>query len=942
MQMLPDQWQERLERHFKSLKSTRAGTGFPVFTLEHGLNDTDIEEISSLLQIQRPRSQYWLLWVVHATERGYTYIGDEYWPPFEEQTPLWKFKDRHKLTLWFRRFQTEYDGVVPSGRWAKHFTIISWPVTHAILPKYLQRQFARALYDLRYSLVEMEMLATDKIGQILAANASGASARFKEFLQQEELTGRIVLAFLDVASIEGKEPIYKPTLQRIVEDLERVRSSREWLRDTRRIVRDRFRGIGTGQPRSGQIAQLGRSGTFHSDMRIRPRLMLSHRGGGNWSVLMEVPSFRNIAVSNVDFQSFLKKTRCRLNGATDFKPGGWLLSGRRIGILKSWPDSRKPLIEFESSDAQIDHLLAFDCYITSGPIWLFRIASDGSAREIMGGVVRPGCRYIVATSGELPEPHSCMNPCHTNCTGIQTFSLSIPQNVSAEDTKWLDNFGLQVARTIRVWPAGLPGRGWDGDGNGEWLTTEAPCLGIMHDHPVDAYSFSLDNGTETIVNAGRMGQPMFVRIAPLPVGTYTMTVKAQRSTRLNEIASTPPAEGFIQIQVREPEPWIPGVISYYGLVPTIDPLDADLDSFWKNEVNLSVIGPESHSVTFSVSLQDREGHEIVSEQICGPMKLPVMLETWRRSFSKFLKRIEEENVWCNLEAGSGQLNIEGGELGQYSFRFEHEVLALRWVLRRDRDNIIVRLIDDTGHEGASSEVLFFSMEHPLKAKRYSFEKALSGIVVEPPGGLYQARQGDFCDTAIVSALRKTDGLQGLKNTSDYTELYDRSVGLETCLRLYASWCNTRLYGPLVETRLKQIKKGCMSVFFKMLCGKKWALAETEFVNAPDSQAALDSLQRAVEKKTIGFAAELCREHVRMAGNLTQVSKWYATLAARFHVSTNQRLCDFAIRLVCEADRVPMKFGSELKGLLNLIRNNPAILRGARFTTLLYTKTKRKE
>ena len=115
-----------------------------------------------------PQSPNWLPWVVYATERGYTYKGDEYWPSFEEMTHMWEYKDRRRLAQWFRKFQKTYDGVVPCGRWAEQFTIISWPITHAILPQYLQDQLARMLYELRYRFVSMATREPADIGRLLA------------------------------------------------------------------------------------------------------------------------------------------------------------------------------------------------------------------------------------------------------------------------------------------------------------------------------------------------------------------------------------------------------------------------------------------------------------------------------------------------------------------------------------------------------------------------------------------------------------------------------------------------------------------------------------------------------------------------------------------------------------------------------------------------------
>ena len=924
-----EQWQNRLERHFEALAQTREDSGLHIFGLEHGLNDEEIEEIASLLRSHSPQSPNWLPWVVYATERGYTYKGDEFWPSFEEMTPLWEYEDRRRLARWFRKFQKTYDSVVPCGRWADHFTIISWPITHAILPRYLQDQLARMLYDLRYHLVRMATLEPTDIGRLLAANGHHTSSRLQVFLEQEQLAGRIVGALLGNAPTGGDAPIYPRTLERIVANLESVRSARGWLRETQRIVKDRFTGIGSGLPGSSlpnpREELTPRDAIEHG---IRPKILLGHRSGGTWSVRLEVPSFRNVAALSLDTQSFLRRTRCRLNGAEDFKPAGWLLLGNRKGALKSWPDSGKSLIQFEQSHGQIDNILETECRLSPGPVWLFRISSDGTARELAGHIVRPGYHYIVVTTAELPKLHPRLSPCRMNCTGIEAFRLQIPSEVSTEDTAWLGQLGLQVARTIRVWPAGLPGRSWDGEGSSEWLTTEAPCFGMVHDHPVNAYLLCLNGGAVMEIESGESGHPVFVRLAPLPVGKHTLTVQARRSSMLDAVASTPAADGFVELHVREPEPWIPGVPSHGGLIVTLDPHDADLNIFWKNEVSLSVMGPEGRSVRIAVSLKNRNGKGILSKPIGDHMELPILPETWRKIFEQFLER--EQNTWSYLEAASGQLEIRGDELGRFSFSFEHDIVPLRWVLHRDHGKIVARLIDDTGLEGADWDVFFFSMEHPLRGSRCLSETALSGIDVNPPGGLLRVKHGDHQDVVIVSAGLTAKGLKGLGVTSDFAELDDDSMALAESLRLYADWYMSRLFGPLVNVRQKRIVDDLLGIIYKKLCGQNWALAETAFRRAPSSQNALDNLQKNVEKKPTGFAAMLRREHTRMDGNLTQTSQWYSDLAARYHVSTNRKLSDFALRLSVEPHLIPGMFGAELDAMLNAVRGNPAILRGARF------------
>lgn len=933
-----EQWKERLERHFESLARTRTHSGFPIFALEHGLSEAELEQIfhllRSCLKAQLPLSPHWLLWVIYATERGYTYNGDEYWPSFEEQTPGWAISNRSPIKSWFRKFQQTYNGVVPSGPWAEQFRIIAWPITNAILPRYLQRQFARALWDLRFRLASFTTLDTRVISRLLAVNAQHASTRFQEFLQQEELTGRIVLALLDSEPSQGKEPIYPPTLRRIVLDLEKERRARDWLKETQRVVSDRFKGIGRG---TGPLTERPSPGTPSrgaadiSNLSIRINLLLRHAGGGTWSALLEIPSFRSVAALNTDVHLFLRRTRCRLNGGNDMKPAGWLLSGIRKGALRRWPDPARPLIQFERSHPALDHLLESECCLSAGPIWLFRIGSDGTAHEIIGRIVRPGSAYIVATTGEVPPAHAGMSSCKLNCEGVRSFRLAIPHDVSAEMTEWLHQIGLQVARTIRIWPAGLPGRGWDGEGRSEWLTTEAPCFGLIHDHPVDGYVVSLNGGPETVIEISDPGRVVFVRVLPLPAGMHSLAIKARRSHSLDGVTTSSPAEGFVQLDVREPEPWTPGVAAHPGLIVTMDPCDPDLDTFWRNEVNLSVIGPEDYAVTFAISLESGDGRVIFSEQVDPPMDLPVTPEAWRQRYARFLHR--KGLAWNYLEAASGTLAIEGETLGRCVLRFEHDAKPLRWVLRRKQGDIILRLVDDSGQDGTDPEITFFNMEHPLKAAPYAPQTALLGFTITPPGGLFIAKHGPHSDTAAVSTPATGKGFQVLGMSPDFSELSNGSVKPAKALRLLASWHTARLSGFLVNVRHQQVIDGLLHAVFEALCGKNWAETEAQFRSNPESPHALELLKRKVDKRH-GLAVALSQDYSTMNGDTARGVHWFAEVTAQYHVCTDHKLCEFALRLASQPHRLPAVCGGNFDDLLNQIGNNPAILRGARLLALL--------
>jgi len=938
MGMSLDKWQERLERHFESIARTRAGSGFPIFALEHGLHIDEIEEISSLLlfrlKSRLPFTPHWLLWLIYATERGYSYKGDEYWLSFEEQTPHWEFADRTKVFGWFWKFCEAYDGVIPSGPWATHFRIIAWPITHAILPKYLQYQFAKALYNLRWRLASSVSLVPASLGRLLVANIQHPSSRFREFLQQEELAGRIVLALLGEAPAEGMEPIYKPTLQRIISDLEEIQSARDWLNETRTTVRDRFKGISNGTWSTRPHTIDGDSDPILSNvarLNIRPNLMLRHSGGGTWSVVLEISSFKDVAELNADLQSFLQSTRCRLNGAADFKPGGWLLSRNRKGILKIWPDNKKPLIQFEQKNSKLELLLDSECQMSPGPVWLFRLASDGTAREIIGRIVRPNCSYVIVTTDDLPRPHDCAIPCKIDCMGVKALRLSMPPNVLKETNAWLDQLGLQVARTIRIWPAGLPGRGWDGEGSSEWLTTETPCFGIAHDHPLDSYVVRLNYGAEATIKAEKMGHPTFIRIASLPVGRHLLAIKAHQNNSRDALTQKHSLEGFVELKVREPEPWIPGNMSHSGLIVSSDPHDPDLDTFWRNEVRLWAYGPESYTVAFAVSLQARDGREILAAPVGGPMNLPVTPETWRKSFGQFLEH--EDHAWSYLGAASGRLTIMGEALGECSLTFEHEARPLRWALQRHHGSIFIRLVDDTGQEQSEPTILFFHMENPLKGIRFSADEGFSGIEVEPAGGLFFAMHGRHFDSIVVSTGLTANGLKGLGVQPNFSELRRGLISIADALISLCFWHDSRLYGFLVNIRYQTVLDGLHRVILGALCGYKWIKAEDDFLNNQKSPQMLSQLKRAVGHHP-GFCEILSQNYSRMKEGINKVSRWYEDMAARFGVCEDRNLCNFALRLSCQSLNVSDTFNLELNQMIKKIKENPIILRGARLLRLL--------
>jgi hypothetical protein len=205
-------WQERLSTYFSGLRSSLDATGNsrPVFALEHNLDSIEYADLVAGLREHTnssgPATRHYYAWSVYAAEIGYKFKGDEYWQTFAEDIPGWKTnEDRDSIKDAFYSFQRQFRGAVPSGNWAKNFTIICWPITHAVLPKDLQRHLASILYDVRGAFTPDILNDTAALGKLIAVNSEGKSSRFRKFVEEHDLVGRISVALLspDSAAAEG-------------------------------------------------------------------------------------------------------------------------------------------------------------------------------------------------------------------------------------------------------------------------------------------------------------------------------------------------------------------------------------------------------------------------------------------------------------------------------------------------------------------------------------------------------------------------------------------------------------------------------------------------------------------------------------------------------------------------------------------------------------------
>lgn len=877
------EWKSRLQQHFEELRRQRlvAAGDKPLFVLEHGLGAGELQDLTTEIQshilASPPDDEHWLPWIVYAAELGYRYSGDEYWQTFEEETPGWlAHGDRYWIRRCFQRFHKQLGGAKPSGPWAEHFSIICWPITHAILPLDLQRQLARILYELRHSFSAELFESPTKLGEFIAARSWNGTSRFQKLTEDPQLVGQIAAALLLQGESGTRRLIHSATLRRISQDLDQERRARDWLRAAQKFAQERahIRGLAFGRATTRPIARPDEARAEVAALGIEPRLILrpAIAAGTLWDVALEIPDLSSLLFRFPTTRETLTSSRCVVAGAAG-RPlaRARCLHGSQRVPLDRWPKPDEVLLKFERDDQQLDFLLRTECLLRPGPNWLFRIASDGLAYELRSLRVRAGERYILVTTAGALTPSAHIHSVQLTCGGASGALIEIPTAIDSDLEDRLRRLGLSPAKSIEVWPAGLAAVTWDGEGHGEWLASERACLGIRSDHEIASLVVSMNTGVEmplelTSISAG---ETIFVELPQLPVGLHKVRV----STRDHSGAIEPLGDLDVMMRIREARPWSPAASPHGPLLVQIDPPTPTLEQLWEGRVEVSIIGPPGRQVRCRASLYEAEGSAPLAAVHLPPLSLPIDRDEWARHFDQHFRR-KPQIQGAYDEARVCALEFTAEELGAMSLRCQRELTPVRWALRRPGSNFSVRLIDDSG-DGEVPIVARYSYETPIAEERLGPAQTHA---VPASGGLYVAQRPDATAAVIVPPAVRTLADLGCAPVIHNTHRSTQSV-----LRLvdgFRLWAHARMPGDVLSTmRQKAVLHAIVKEIFRLIGGDAWARAEGSVVGTSRTLAELTRLVsqrredaafvRALEAGWSEFIAGDSKDRVRRLTALVQ-------------------------------------------------------------------------
>jgi hypothetical protein len=922
----------RLADHFAALRDTRThhSANTPVFALEHGLSRGEIDELEALVRESIasghiPRKS-WLPLVVYAAEVGYAYSGDEYWQTFASETPGWvRYGDRQLIRTRFQRFAEEFRGARPQGAWARHFSIIAWPISHAVLPRDLQRQLAHLLYEFRRSLNSALLEDPGALGQALAARAWHASDRFRIFAENTELLGRVSTALL--LGEEHPDGLLLPaTLSRLATDLSAEHASRTWLRGARsRASEVLARGFVQGGASSGLSPGGGR---VPLPAAADPRLELRREAHG-WRATLELPDFSALGLRLNELARELRVARATVQGVSGAPLArGRLLYGGQTLSLDEWPDLRAPLVSIVGGTSGINALLADQSVFPPGPPWVFKVNERGAAREIRSKHVRTGEQYVVVTpSAPVGYPPSWISEAPMVTAGFPAYRVDVPSPVAHSDIEAIESLGLGVVADVEIRPAGVVPADWDREGRATWLEGEVPIVGLASSLEIRQATITVDDAS-AVMSWPQSGD-LFVALGELSAGTHRLGVVLHGETGVV-------ADETAQILVRQPHVAVDSGSQREGLRLLTSPVAPTLDELWDGLADIEVVGPDGLKAQLCFALSKRGGAQLASH--CFEITLPVDANRWRARFNGELAK-RKQMLDCYDDAEACGVTVSHRDLGRVTLRAERAFVPMRWARGADKAGSFARLVDHTAD--GPPQISTFSFAKPDRPVSATFDT--HGLIRLPEGGLVLAATSN--NAASVILTRQVHDFRDLGLKVECAPVLKSPTAIASLLNCAHHWRRAAVSpkNAAIDNHFRgQVLARIAMELAVVICGGSWSFVERSIESG--RKLPMTKIQKAVGEARYqrAIASELLAEGSALSDSTPEaLAEMFSQVVGRHYGVTlassdasGAGLGEFVLRMATDPGSVRHPDDTDFDAKLKLVLESPVLLRSARFFALM--------
>lgn len=838
--MYLNKWHITLKNHFDSLLEQRVESQQPIFALEHNLTDLELnklkQDIRRHLMSFKPSQFDWLPWVVYSTEVGYEFDGNEYWHSFDTKTPGWQQRgNRHFIRGCFKQFVDSYNGFKPSGTWANHFNIIAYPITHAILPKDLQYQLSRVLYNLRSYINRTLIQSPLLLGKKIAENSYYETKRFQRFAQSYDLIGLIAREILTVDEKGSDNVILTSAFKRIINDLRETSEAREWLDETRSVLKNK---------------------TITKGRNVRtlvPNLKLRQKEKGKWDVFIEIPDLKPLADRSQEIEKFLTSSRPKITGHLGEKR---LARTYLVGHssfqkqLETVPNNKDQLLNFRRElPKELEDFFKRDFVLNLPQYSIFNIQGNGFAEQHESRIVHPDDRYIILSSESIDD-NILLNKLESSCKNVYLYSLCSEKLTSWENQESLDQLDLEVETEFDLISVGIIPTSWDQGYKVEYLDGETPQFTLKIKQSWTAVKILLEDFDELIINNDTDSESLYFCLPPLSTGLYKLSYSLQ-----NEPEGIFQTLGELSILVKDRNIWQSGTTTQNALLLLSDPPKPTFEDLFDGKVSFEVICPEN-SVNVSLQLlsNDLSAKAFVDQEITSVV-LPREVEILNEKIAEF---VEDPKLTENAESAYlCRLNFKSEELGSVPFDFKRGFHPIRWEIKYDNSRQIILNLSEEAFGDDETQICIYDFETPDQATELSYLNYFPDYRVPETGGLFVAETPNQEKGIIILRTSKTKSFKSFSEIGNDADLtpklkgnYERNIeSIDSLIDLYGLWANSRSVGsPLSKRHVQFVLDAVIHKMMCVICEKKWRTAEESYSQSLEATNSTYFLAKSVSHK----------------------------------------------------------------------------------------------
>lgn len=784
-----------LNERFSALRDSRQGA---VFFVEHGLNPSELREllasVRARLRIDSLDSDRWeenyMSLLVAATEIGYRYrgTGTDFWPLLDEElgvecSPL----GRQRIKDLFVRASTHFRGArPPATAWAGAFHLITWPITHALLPLEFHRPFAATLANLCVGVINAEDAS---LYQAVRRAATFPTARFSTFLEDHGVVVSLTRSLLQRESHNLSSEI----IDRLATDLEADDVARRGVAVARSIQR------------AAQLAG-GTTDDFQTATRVEGVLQLRLTDS---SLLLEGRFPLLEASTAARLRTSLRRRRFapQLWGTTARVTSDQLVSGLPFTLkLMAIPERNMPLfpnLEEAGLDAQ-ELAILNNFELELAPPLLFAVSAEGDvARQVRGSTITGHRKYWALISERDDSCRGC--PTVGEIGPLRCFLLE-PDTVGG--ARALAQLGFDVRRGVSVRFAGTPPVG---------RTNDIPTFVSGDQRVLVPQRLAADETVAVQLNGHSVaaGATDVVRVAVKP-GEQRLCVSGKTDTReyvFYGVSVLPPMTAPVRLELRSEERTVQALLGgRFGFVvdgvAPIDglPLTIDLKVGGRVFTATGALGPVPQPVSSEHPVMKALLDDDVRDFVAGAEAAILRARVGHVAGAAWdLERVVRPCWWHGQD--KPQLLSEGG--------------ALRFGVVNADDPVSKPVEGVAGHQTY--------LLAPVDADLMEFGAAapFSTLCIAP-------KRLHLSDLAVEGATRPKLERRRRGNSG--------GVGLEDLVEAYLRWSLAETRSAIGEIHRKQVAARLDEWIAEVCCGAGWMQVEST-IPRKDSWGILEQLCR---------------------------------------------------------------------------------------------------